>query len=191
MNNNPRIRELEIRFLHKDPMIAARYYKDRHVPKGILEVIQALDLVHYRLDGPSKIVQFVSAEVPLRFAMKEHPVVLWAMDGSENYDWLFNHGVALIVDHKARFDSDNVLSGIHDYLKDRPQHLPVTRECTSPPLCMPEKYHLGDPVSSYQWFYFNGKDELAKWTSPASVPTWWIRYEKRYGKRRASTHKGD
>ena len=163
---------MNIFVLDKDPELAALYSCDLHVVKMSLETAQILSTVHHLRN--SSIVKEI-----YKPTHQKHPCVLWANECSGNYEWLVELFEQLEYQYESRYHkkhSSYLL--LYKYLKNKPLELP-NGPLTTFVLAMPEKYRTDDPVISYRDYYIGEKSRFAIWTSPATVPEWFIQLKEK------------
>jgi hypothetical protein len=85
---------MNIFYLDRDPIEAARLQCDRHVVKMILETAQLLSTAHNELDG---------GQIAYKSTHKNHPSAVWARASAENYYWLQRHLGALGHEYFRRY----------------------------------------------------------------------------------------
>lgn len=155
---------MNIFFLDRNPIRAARYHCDKHVPKMVLESAQIMCTV---LHG-------MGYEVTYRPTHRNHPCTIWAGKSKENFLWLYHLAKHLNEEWQIRFfHSRNHKS--FDVIRSLP-----TPKCTEfklrgftyPALAMPDDCKTDDPVESYRNYYRKYKAEMASW-SRCPVPDWW------------------
>lgn len=83
---------MNIFFTSKSPLQCAKYLDDVRCSKMILESCQML--------ATAVIVNGGTA--PYKITHKNHPSTVWATKSLENWQWLWNHMVALAMEHKRR-----------------------------------------------------------------------------------------
>jgi len=79
---------MNIFILDRDPILAAQMQCDKHVVKMVLESAQILSTIN---GGPYKPTH------------QNHPCVLWAKAGKDNWDWLWYHALALCIEYTRRY----------------------------------------------------------------------------------------
>jgi hypothetical protein len=128
----------------EDPIIAARCLFNTHVIKMTLETAQILSTIK---GGPYKPTH------------ASHPCVLWAMDSTENYDWLVCHGLALAKEYTYRYGKHHKSEDIIWRLRAPPgfvEEAPMTPFA----LAMPREFIVDDPVESYRNYYRHKAETL-------------------------------
>lgn len=79
------------------PVASARYLDNRRVVKMILESAQMLS-VAINVHGGSGFY---------KDAHFKHPCTIWTRESRENYEWLYEHMIALIKEYKYRYDKNH------------------------------------------------------------------------------------
>lgn len=180
--------------LHKDPIIAAQMQCDKHVPKMIVESAQMLSTAHRVLDGkltrrPSKsgktMVKYwdlyegqddLEAETIYYKAVHVgHPCTQWTMRSSANYDWHYQHFIALCDEYTYRYGKNHKTAvQLGGPLYSKPRNLPEG-PLTPFELAMksnPECIALGDPVKAYRAFYQTKQHRFKMVWTKRPVPEW-------------------
>ena len=110
---------MNIFILNNDPVRAAQAQCDKHIVKMPLESAQMLSTAHRILDGtetkrPSKsgktMVKYwtldnLYEDVMYSVAHRGHPCTVWSMETNANYNWHYEHFVALCDEYKYRYRS--------------------------------------------------------------------------------------
>ena len=178
--------------IDKDPVIAAQQQCDKHVVKMIVESGQMLSTVHRMLDGeltrrPSQsgrtqVQYYVHPNSMLESKLYKavhmnHPCTVWTRESSENYDWHYQHFVALCDEYTHRYakvhQTDTIL---RDVLKNLPRNIPRV-PMTQFKLAMksnPECMFENDPVKSYRLFYQTKQARFSMDWTKRDVPEWFI-----------------
>ena len=86
---------MNIFYLHRDPVIAAKVQYNKHVVKMILESAQMLCTAHHHYDEDT--------DVPYKKAHYNHPSTIWTRESDEHYMWLFDHMCALGKEYTKRY----------------------------------------------------------------------------------------
>ena len=175
--------------LDNDPIIAAQLQCDKHVVKMIVESAQMLSTAHRMLDGyvekrPSKsgkrMVNYwvhpdKSMEDVLYKAVHHgHPSTVWTMESIENYQWHYDHFVALLDEYTYRYGKEHGTAKLKDILATPPSNIPTIEE-TPFKLAMadhPDCIALGDPVKAYRAFYQTKQDRFKMSWTKRSIPEW-------------------
>lgn len=151
------------------PVKSAQMMNDQHVVKMILESAQLLSTAHWILDG------YCGA---YKQTHENHPSAIWVRESRGNYEWLFNHLVALIDEHMYRYQhtTPHKTYSHLDTLRNPPRNLSET--CLTPiRLAMPDSIKsLYSGVQAYRAYYSickrvkaNGKPFT--WTN-REIPEW-------------------
>lgn len=141
---------MNIFYLSTDPEKAAKYMYNKHVVKMILESAQLLCTAHIISDGEN-------ANVPYKVTHKNHPSAIWARESVANYQWLYNHMMALGEEYTRRYGKKHLTilkcSGV---LSKAPANV-TKSEFTEMPQCMPDQYKVpGNSVEAY-WNYYEAE----------------------------------
>jgi hypothetical protein len=175
--------------LDKDPVKAAQLQCDKHVVKMIVESAQMLSTAHRMLDGveerrPSKsgktnvkywVLPDYRESVLYKAVHVGHPCTVWTMESNTNYNWHYEHFIALCEEYQYRYDkihaTDKLLSNL---LGQLPKNIrsgdmtPFRLAMQSNPECMfPE-----DPVKSYRLFYQTKQDRFKMAWTNREIPEW-------------------
>ncbi len=78
---------------YPDPAESAKFLDDKRVIKMILESAQLL----------STAITVSGGRGPYKITHKNHPCTIWARRTSANYNWLFNHFIALCDEYTLRY----------------------------------------------------------------------------------------
>lgn len=147
---------MNIFFLDRDPMTAARLHCDVHVVKMAVECAQILCTALHRH----------GVAAPYRPTHPKHPSVLWAGESRAHFAWTRALGLALCDEYRLRFGRDHKSRQVLAAVPEPPIDANGWRD---PPQAMPEEYQRGDAVAAYRAFYkgakavFAGKGP-ARWT---------------------------
>ena len=144
---------MNIFYLHPDPKVAASYFYDKHKVKMILECAQMLCTAHIALGNEN---------VPYKKSHLNHPSSVWVRANNENYQWLYNHMLALGEEYTNRYKKTHLtITKCKDILAVAPLNIP-TGSFTEPPQCMPDEYKVkNDSVSAYWNYYEQDKYKIA------------------------------
>lgn len=162
---------MNIFYLDKCPVQCAHWMNNRHVVKMILESAQLLSTCHVLVDG---------VQVAYKPTHLSHPSTLWAMEAQENYQWLFNHFVALIKEHQHRYPNSKIhkSSRFLDVLSQTPKGIRRVKR-TPIKLAMPDILQAEyKGTEAYKQYYkiYKRKDKdgkAATWTN-RPVPDWFV-----------------
>ena len=139
---------MNIFYLHKDPVIAAKVQYNKHVVKMILESAQMLCTAHHHYNEDT--------DVPYKKAHYNHPSTIWTRESDEHYMWLFDHMVALGKEYTKRYGKTHLSITICFLPLYRiPVGIP-SNGFTQPPQCMPDEFKDKCSVKAY-WNYYIGE----------------------------------
>ena len=144
---------MNIFYLHSDPKVAASYFYDKHKVKMILECAQMLCTAHIALGNE---------DVPYKKSHLNHPSSVWVRANNENYQWLYNHMLALGEEYTKRYKRTHLtITKCKDILAVAPLNIPIG-SFNEPPQCMPDEYKVdNDSVSAYWNYYEQNKYKIA------------------------------
>ena len=144
---------MNIFYLHSDSKVAASYFYDKHKVKMILECAQMLCTAHIALGNE---------DVPYKKSHLNHPSSVWVRANNENYQWLYNHMLALGEEYTKRYKRTHLtITKCKDILAVAPLNIP-TGSFNEPPQCMPDEYKVdNDSVSAYWNYYEQDKYKIA------------------------------
>ena len=145
---------MNIFVLSEDPIIAAQYHCDKHVPKMILESAQMLSTV---LNGPY---------LP---AYRNHPCTLWVAESRENAMWLSEMAHELNSEFRKRFNNKSHQSWL--VINDLwPEICKLPSNGLTPfAQAMPDHLKQDNSVQAYRDYYRT--KTFATWRFGA--PWWW------------------
>ena len=139
---------MNIFYLHKDPVIAAKVQYNKHVVKMILESAQMLCTAHHHYDE--------NTDVPYKKAHYNHPSTIWVRESNEHYDWLYKHMLALGNEYNKRYNREHLsITKCAWILWERPYGIP-SKGFTQPPQCMPDEFKDECSIKAY-WNYYIGE----------------------------------
>lgn len=165
--------------LDEDPVKAAQYQCDKHINKMVVESGQLLSVSHRIVD---KIDEFHPLNnVLYRATHANHPSAKWTMESGSNYDWHYQHFVALCDEYTHRYKKKHLTdTKLRDILKNRPKNIPDIG-LTPFKLGMhlePHQIIEGDMVETYRNFYMTKQDRFnMKWTN-REIPEWFKHNEE-------------
>ena len=183
---------MNIFYLHKDPIEAAKQSCDKHVVKMIVESAQMLSTAHRMIDGNlytdktktgRKIKRWKHPNPNMEKTLYKachtgHPSTVWVMESAYNYHWLYKHMMALNTEFKMRYGhilDHKTVQLLEGALMYPPKNISLNTIATDPPPAMPDYCKIpGDSVASYRKYYIYEKQRFATWKSPSTVPAWYI-----------------
>tara|TARA_R100001460_G_scaffold992_7_gene4079 strand:+ start:255 stop:752 length:498 start_codon:yes stop_codon:yes gene_type:complete len=143
---------MNIFYLNRDPVKAARVQYNKHVVKMILESAQMLCTAHHHY---AEQLGYDNEYIPYRKAHYNHPSTIWTRQNSRHYYWLFHHMLALGEEYTKRYGKKHLsITKCFDALQNCPVGMPLGGAFEEPPQCMPDEYKVkGDSISAY-WNYY-------------------------------------
>ena len=145
---------MNIFYLDKDPVKAAKVQYNKHVVKMILESAQMLCAAHHICGN-----KYQQDNVPYKLAHKNHPSTIWVRENSLHYDWLFSHMMALGYEYRLRYGKQHLsISKCSMFLGNHPENIPH-EEFEQPPQCMPDEYKDKCSIQAY-WNYYIGEKHV-------------------------------
>lgn len=102
---------------------------------------------------------------------KGHPCTIWCGDTRSNFEWLYQHGLALCSEYTRRYyRKHKSLKAIKLAWEHR--HLIPEGPLTEFAQAMPDEYKCpGDAVKAYRAYYHGEKYRFAQWHH--MKPDWW------------------
>jgi hypothetical protein len=178
---------MNIFYVNSDPEVAARSMVDRHVVKMILETAQLLSTAHRVIDGEEYVGQSQTGRKAKRWRLSgnadaimyaathiNHPSAVWVRENSANYNWLYDHLLALGREYTHRYGRTHLtIDKLKDILEDAPENIEQSNVMTKMPSCMDKQYIVSlDPITNYRNYYNYGKTDLLRWSN--RPPPQWI-----------------
>ena len=147
------------------PRKSAEMQCDKHIVKMILETGQILSTVH-RQYGSDDDRLYKSTHT-------KHPSTLWAGACEINYDWLYQHFVALADEYMFRYGREHLtFTKLQDILFKAPRGMQIGT-FTLPTPAMPDDCKIaGDVVASYRKYYQTKQDKFKMVWTKRSIPNW-------------------
>lgn len=171
---------MNIFVLHRSPILSAQMQCDKHIVKMVLETAQMLSTAHRMLDGKLDVVTangrrrktWVHSNDELYKATHyNHPCSVWARSSVSNYQWLFDHFVALSDEFTHRFGKVHLSFTKLEYLLSKaPSNCPDIG-LTPFAICTNNVDKSDDPVDTYRRYYMTKTFEM-KWTNRPQ-PNWY------------------
>jgi hypothetical protein len=184
---------MNIFYVDKDPVVAARSLVDKHVVKMILESAQLLSTAHRLLDGEQRISQRLvpgTLETPkyrkhtswvlpdsrdyvmYSATHANHPSAVWCRKSVENYNWLADHLHALLGEYTYRYEKKHKVEGDLSYMLMSPPKNLEEYDMTVMPSAMADEYKISDdPIINYRNYYKVGKERMHAWKK-RQPPEW-------------------
>jgi len=170
---------MNVFILSRDHEKRAQYHCDTHVNKMLLESAQLLNTALHKNGADDRHVFYQSTH-------KNHPWTKWAARRYANWDWLFEHTLALGDEFLFRSEKDRhaTLDKVEQYWIEQfdddtrregylSRYFDEDGERTAFPQTMPDEYQTpGDPVEAYREYYVGEKvpEDWCTWST--EVPEW-------------------
>ena len=148
---------MNIFYLDKCPVRAAKYQYNKHVVKMILESAQMLCTAHHVYGDPEQ-----KANVPYKQAHLNHPSTLWTRKNKRNYMWLYHHMMALGDEYTKRYGKIHLsITKCGDFLFKPPVYLKdaLYGDPVDMPQAMPDEYKNDCSIQAY-WNYYIGEKHV-------------------------------
>ena len=167
-----------------DPVQAAQWLVDKHIVKMVLETAQLLSTAHRILDGEQYIDKTKTGRNVKRWRLPDdretvlysathlnHPSAVWCRQNLHNYNWLYDHFVALLHEYTYRYGKVHKCTPMTLHLRFAPLHIGLG-DLTPVTPAMPDEYKVpNDSVASYRNYYRVAKARMHKWTK-RDAPEW-------------------
>ena len=141
---------MNIFYLDKCPVKAAKLQYNKHVVKMILESAQMLCTAHHHYGNGDN--------VPYKKAHYNHPSTILVRQKSIHYDWLYDHMRALGDEYTKRYGKTHLSITKCKHLVYPPKNIPTVM-FNQPPQCMPDEYKDKCSVQAY-WNYYIGEKHV-------------------------------
>lgn len=176
---------INIFYVDKDPVVAARCLVDRHCVKMILESAQLLSTAHRVLDGIENNGKSKTGRNVRRWTLMDaresvvyqathlnHPSAVWVRNSVENYNWLVDHFYALMSEYTYRYNKQHKCFGDLSYMLQSPPKNLQEYDWTEMPSAMADEYKISwDPIINYRNYYKHAKKRMHTWTN-REPPEW-------------------
>lgn len=181
---------MNIFFLDKSPMLAAKYLADVHVVSQTKETGQLLSTAHRMYDGiredrrvyytngtsrRNHVWEFhsdpVKNDLLPKVSHRNHPITLWVRSSRQNYNWAACHFNALLFEYRLRYGKSHKYESIMEYL-DVPPYNMRTEDFSRPPngaikgIESNDQFKTCDPVIGFDGLvkmyreYYIGKETI-------------------------------
>ena len=148
---------MNIFYLDKCPVKAAKYQYNKHVVKMILESAQMLCTAHHVLDNRIRLLD----DIPYKIAHINHPSTKWVRENSLHYDWLYEHMIALGNEYTKRYSKHHLsITKCKIPLANQPENIPH-EPFEQPPQAMPDEYKDDCSIRAYWNYYIGDKQHIA------------------------------
>ena len=159
---------MNIFYLHSNPTTAAKAMTDKHCVKMILESAQLMCTAHRVLDGSKYIKLSKSGARLTRYTHPQplyeathinHPSAVWVRESQHNYQWLYDHFVALCDEYSRRYNrTHKSYTELNAILRYPHKNVPVTDACTPFRIAITDtQWHRSEPIDSYRAYYIGEK----------------------------------
>lgn len=149
------------------PVAIAKQLCDEHIVKMVLEEAQMLNTA-VRIHAP----EFAEEAGLYKIAYTNHPCTIWAREASGNYEWLYQHFLALSFEYTYRYGKQHAsYVKLHKALAKCPDNITQSK-MTKLAQAMPDEYKHPDPIVAYRTYVVNEK-HYAKWEKGREQPKWW------------------
>ena len=178
---------MNVFYIHKDPVIAAKQHCDKHCTKMIVEYAQLMCTAHRLLDGEEYFDKNKRGHRLRRWRLPDdreqrlylashygHPSNVWVRTSTQHYDWLYKCFDALCAEFTKRYGKFHKTDlDLREYLERKPDNL-QDNGFVDPPKAMPDEYKLTKTIPSYRNFYATEKRRFATWkTEKPHWYDWW------------------
>ena len=178
---------MNVFYIHKDPVIAAKQHCDKHCTKMIVEYAQLMCTAHRLLDGEEYFDKNKRGHRLRRWRLPDdreqrlylashygHPSNVWVRTSTQHYDWLYELFNALCAEFTLRYGKFHKTDlDLREYLERKPDNL-QDNGFVDPPKAMPDQYKLTKTIPSYRNFYATEKRRFATWkTKKPDWYDWW------------------
>jgi len=178
---------MNVFYIHKDPVIAAKQHCDKHCTKMIVEYAQLMCTAHRLLDGEEYFDKNKRGHKLRRWRLPDdreqrlylashygHPSNVWVRTSTQHYDWLYKCFDALCAEFTLRYGKFHKTDlDLREYLERKPDNL-QDNGFVDPPKAMPDQYKLTKTIPSYRNFYATEKRRFATWkTKKPDWYDWW------------------
>ena len=165
---------MNIFYVDKDPVLAARALPDTHIVKMPTETVQMLVSALLRWDLQPEVL--TSKGTIHKGGYAHHPCTIWAGDNRENAWWLLRHGFALCAEYTKRYSKTHFAEGQLRTILDSKLigELPLG-PMTPPAQAMPDECKTADSVEAYRnciRFKIVKKPERFVWNKGQAAPEW-------------------
>jgi hypothetical protein len=142
---------MNIFYLDREPVIAAKQHYNKHVVKMVLEAAQLLCTAHHVCgDG----------NVPYKKTHVNHPSAVWVRSSKAHYMWCYAYMLALGDEYELRYGRRHLtIEKCKDVLANIPYQI-TEEEISDPPQCMTDEYKMPNAIHGYRKYYDIGKAHL-------------------------------
>ena len=160
---------MNIFYFYDCPIASAKAQPDKMLVKMPLETAQMLCTAHRELDGD----EYSDANGLYKRAYWNHPCTIWTRKSKGNYQWLYDHFLALGDEYTYRYGKTHAsVKKLSKPLHFCPENIKRCMNMTPVAQAMPDQYKDDDPIKAYRNYCINEKD-YAKWEKGRNKPKWW------------------
>ena len=170
-------KNLNLFYLHEDPIKSAELHCDKHVVKMIIEYAQMLSTAHRMLDGK----QYTDASsgrriqrwkldnsnmdgVLYKASHINHPSTKWVRENAIQSQYAYDMFVALCDEYTFRYGKKHLTdTKLRKLLNNLPNNITLG-VYSEPPQCMPDDVKSESTITAYHKYYAVYKKDFAKWT---------------------------
>lgn len=177
-------KNLNLFYLHEDPIKSAELHCDKHVVKMIIEYAQMLSTAHRMLDG-EQITAMQNGRRIQRWNLNgdedlhtlemqttlykashiNHPSTKWVRENAIQYQYAYDMFVALCDEYTFRYGKVHLTDKkLRKLLNNLPNNITLG-VYSDPPQCMPDDVKTESTITAYHKYYAVYKKDFAKWTS--------------------------
>jgi hypothetical protein len=153
--------------VHEDPIMSAKAMTNKHVVKMILESAQLLSTAHRFLDGHPVVGLSPNGRKSISWHLDDkemdsvlykcthvnHPSSVWCRETTANYNWLYQHFIALCDEYTDRYGKIHLSRiKLENFLNQCPKNLRLDN-LTTMSQAMPDSYRCADSVQAYRNYY--------------------------------------
>ena len=164
---------MNIFILDEDPIMSAKFYCDKHIPKMVVELYQQLGSAVIRHGATPDMMPLTKKGTPLRGGYHNHPCTRWVGDSRANFLWASYHAAMLCEEYTKRFDKTHFCEHGIEKLYELHKLIP-DGELTPFAQAMPDEYRDEDAVVAYRNYYMYDKSRFAQWNRGRDAPYWWL-----------------
>jgi len=148
---------MNIFVVDEDPQVAAFMLCYKHCIKMILESAQMLCTAY-------------GEGAPYKQAFKNHPCTKWVRESQQNFDWLWEHAMALCEEYSRRYEKTHKSQAVISFCSK----LTTLPNIGLTPFAqaMPDQYKDANAVVAYRNYYIGEKSKIAVWKH-STPPYWW------------------
>jgi hypothetical protein len=108
-----------------------------------------------------------------------HPSSVWIRDSIPNYDWALDHLWALCQRYTKLYGKTHDAQRLWRFCRDAPRCLNFSKDYLTPfarcfgPFKLELEASEPDAIKAYRKFYWLDKQDFARWSEAAHIPSWW------------------